>query len=240
MTLMSDYYAQNLRRESFMDECRATIRACAQDGTIAAGRVILSQLSPDAGKVIGEEELVRLAAENDQSEMIELLLQHRANIDHDTRGTPAAAAAAFCKRKALGVLLRRDASLLSLPSTQSETTLLHEITAGTSSQMESELTMNLIKEEFCNRFDRVVDNFDDRGLTALHQAVIWSSGANVENLLLLGATDCPVRGTTVTTTGLAQLALEQPPWLIAQQGHRRVEKYKHEVETYIRVLGRLS
>lgn len=236
MTLMCKYYIQNLGHDKFMEECMAAIRVCAEDGTIAAGQVLLSHLPKDAGSIIDQEELLHLAAQTDQSEMIELLLDRGANIDHDTDGSPAAAAANFCKRRALGVLLRREASLFSQPSTQSQMTLLHEITSGASSRLESELALELIKDDFCDRFNRVVDNYDDRGLTALHQAVFWGSIANVENLLHLGATDCPVRGTTVTTTSVARQAQEKPPWLIVQQGTRRVEQYKADLNTIFEYL----
>lgn len=238
MEMLLEYCSKYWDPETFTFECKEAIRTCAQDGTVAAAREIFKYLRDEGGHFIDDEELIHLAAENDHPEMVELLLSYGASIDHDTGGTPAAAAAARSKRMSLHYLLSKGASIYSQPTLNSKVTLLHEIVSETSSRHESEATLRLIysNEDFRKRFDVVMDNYDDRGFTALHQAVIWGSLANVVCLLDMGSRDCTVRNTDISTSSLAQLAMGQNPWLIEQHGLSELQRYNNDLKHILEFL----
>ena len=107
--------------------------------------------------------------------MIELFLEMGADIDLDAGGTPAAAAASYGKRRALGTLLSHGASVFSLPSNSSSTSLLHEIVANTNSPHESFQTLNYVCDKFKDLLLPIVDRYDDRGMTALHEAIVFAT-----------------------------------------------------------------
>jgi ankyrin repeat protein len=238
MALLLDYCSKHWAADIFAAECREAIRTCVQYGTVAAAREILENLVDEASKLIDNDELTHLAAENDHPEMIELLLNYGASIDLDTGGTPAAAAASRSKRNSLGYLLSKGASVYSQPTLNSGTTLLHEIVSETSSRHESETTLHLIcrNQDFLARFSSVLDNFDERGFTALHEAVIWGSLATVVSLLDMGAKDRCVHCTDISTASLAQLAMEHNPWLIRQQASSGVRKYNIDMKQILEFL----
>lgn len=238
MALLLDYCSKHWDPEIFAFECKAAIKTCAQDGTVAAAREIFKHLLDETGKFMDDDELVHLAAENDHPEMIDLLLNYGASIDLDTGGTPAAAAASRAKRNSLHYLLSKGASIYSQPTLNSQVTLLHEIVSEASSRHESEATLHLIysNEDLRTRFNAVMDNFDDRGFTALHESVIWGSLANVVCLLDMGSKDCCIQDTDISTTSLAQLAMEHNPWLIKQQGASEVQKYNNDMKQILEFL----
>jgi len=237
MTLLLEYCSRTLQEEDFRLDCTNALKKCTRDGTVEAARKILTHGSGLAKDLIDREELVHLAAENDHPEMISLLLDLGGNIDLDTGGTPAAAAASFAKRKALGFLLSHGATVLSLPSQTSQATLLHEIVANTSSPQESEKTLEFVCQNFRDRFLPVVNNFDDRGLTALHEAIIWGNEKNIARLLTnMDAAPLCIRGTDISPTTLAALTQEYTPWLILQQGDSSIQQHKRSMTDILRFL----
>lgn len=202
-----------------------------------AARLLLEKFAPDAADIINQRELLHIAAEGNHVSMIRLFLEHGADIDLDTGGTPAAAAASLSKREALCELLDRGAITLSLPTTNSQTSLLHEITGYASSPHEAESTMALVCEKYVELFSKIVDNYDNRGLTALHEAIVWANLKIVALLIQrLHASAIPVRGTALSPTTLANLSRKHPPWHIEQQGKKGLELHERHISTVLSYL----
>lgn len=234
MALLLEYCSRRLDSESFTRECMNALRICVKDGTVGAVKEIISRHSVDAKDIIHEEELVHAAAENDHAEMIDILLGYGADIDLDRDGTAAAVACRFSKRKALGFLLSRGASILSHPSERSSTTLLHHIVTNRTSPHESERTLRFVCDKFSEKFAPLVDNYDDKGFTALHRAIIWGNINNINHLMAdLNASGLPIRGTDVSPTTLAALCRKRPPWQIFQQGDDHQKVYKRQLSFII-------
>lgn len=198
---------------------------------------MIATLAPDAADIINQRELLHVAAEENHASMIRLFLEHGADINLDTGGTPAAAAASRSKREAFCELLDRGAITLCLPTTNSQTSLLHEITACTSSSHEAESTMALVCERYVDLFSDVVDNYDDRGITALNGAIIWANLKIVALLIqCLHASAILVHGTTLSPTALANLSRRHPPWHIEQQEKRGLESHEQQVSAVLSYL----
>ncbi|KAL1858320.1 hypothetical protein Daus18300_009938 [Diaporthe australafricana] len=232
LNLLLEYHSTNGSRGDFAEECKSAARTCVQDGTVAAGRAILSHLGSEAREFIDDEELIHLAAENDHPQMIKVLLDFGGNINLDSEGTPAANAAARSKRRALKCLLDHGADVYSEPSKNEEATILHDIVADTVSRHESELTLEFLcdNQTFRDKLSSVVNNYDPRGVTALHETIIWGSVANVCTLVvILGAKDLCILDTDVSPLLLARMVVESPPWLITQQGSSGVQRHRRDV-----------
>lgn len=243
LCLLLEYHSTYGLRDNVADECKSAARTCVQDGTVAAGRAILSHLGSEARAFIDDEELIHLAAENDHPQMIKVLLDFGGDINLDTGGTPAANAAARSKRKALGFLLDHGADVYSEPSKNEEATILHDIVANTVSRHESELTLDFLcaNQNFRDKLRPLVNNYDPRGITALHEVIIWGSVANAGNLVLnLGAKDLCIRDTEVSPLLLAKLVIESPPWLITQQGSSGIQRHEKDVREIVDFLQRAS
>lgn len=237
MRLLLDYASKMTEPEELVASCVESLRRCTIHGSVEAAKELISVIWPYNEDIINEEELLHLAAENDQAETIELFLKMGADIDLDTGGTPAAAAASYGKRRALGSLLSHGASILSLPSTRSSTSLLHEIVANTNSPHESFQTLNFVCDGFKDLLLPIVDKYDDRGMTALHEAIVWGHLRNAALLLeTLKASPLCIRNTEISPTTLAVLARDNPPWHLAQQGNEGIKRYYHSMSDVLRYL----
>jgi len=233
MIVLLEYCSNRLDSQSFLDGCVIALSSCVKDGTAAAARAILARLGAAAKKTIDEENLIHMAAESDDPEMIRLLEEHGGDIDLDADGTPAGTAAMYSKRKALNFLLSRGARLMSSPSAHTST-ILHDIVWNTSSPYESEKTLEMVCDRFRDKVALVVNAYDDRGLTVLHQAIIWGNIRNVSRLMLhLHADDRNVRDTDVSPLYLAALCKAYPPWVVLQQGKQVLIEYRKSMDAII-------
>ena len=173
--LILDYCQAQLDGDEFSNACRETLRNCTQDGTLAVAVEILKSLGKDSKTVIESEQLLHLAAEHDQIDMIELFLNEGVDIDRDEKGTPAACAAAKGKKAALKLLLSREATILSMPARHFGDTLLHEAVGPMMSSPLSSSTLAFLCENFRELLIPVVNNFNSFGFTALHEAIVWGN-----------------------------------------------------------------
>lgn len=237
MRLLLDYASKMIEPQELVTSCVESLRRCAIHGSVEAAKELFSVIWPHNKEIINEGELLHLAAENDQAEMIELFLEMGADIDLDTGGTPTAAAASYGKRRALGTLLSHGASVFSLPSKYSSTSLLHEIVANTNSPHESFQTLNYVCDNFKDLLLPIVDRYDDRGMTALHEAIVWGHLRNAALLLeKLNASALCIRNTDISPTTLAVLAKDNPPWYLAQQGEEGIKRYYRSMFDILRYL----
>lgn len=227
MKLLVKYAATHLKSEEFEGACTEALSRCTQDGTLGAARAILEVMNSPANQVIEDLELVHLAAKYDQVEMINFLLRLGASPNLDTgRGTPSVYAAAMGKRRALGALLQQGASVKSMPTTDWQRTILHEIVSPMKSAVQSFKTMEFVHERFRDLFVPVVDNYDSSGYTALHLAIIWGNLKNTAMLLeLFGASPSNVEHTDISPESLIAVLKQQPPCLYVEQGALVTEEY---------------
>ncbi|KAL9617047.1 MAG: hypothetical protein Q9160_008120 [Pyrenula sp. 1 TL-2023] len=235
--LLLGYCSWNLSEETFIADCNAALEKCTKDGTVGAISKILPSLKEPAKDVVNANELVHLAASYDHVEMLRFFADQGADLNLDIGGTPAATAACYSKINALRFLLLHGSTVLSLPSEASSNTLLHEIVSNTTSEYESEKTLEFICQEFLHKFLSVVDSYEDNGFTALHLSIIWGTEKNVARLLEdLKAKPLSVKNTEITPTSLAALAIEHPPWLILQQGDSGARSYQRKIRNILRYL----
>jgi ankyrin repeat protein len=238
MVVVLDFCSSHLSREEYVNGCIQALHCLVRDGTVAAAREVLSRFEVTDLRVIDDLELLHQAARNDQAEMLELLMEFGATLDLDKTGTAASVAASLSKQKALDYLLRRGASLLRHPSRDVSATLLHDIVSSDASLYESEELLEYIYaiEEHRSRLSSLVNNFDGKGFTALHEAIVWGSLTNIARLLEMGADDRCVRDTDISPTALALLAKTHTPWVIKQQGKPGIVQHKKNMDEIITYL----
>ena len=234
LKLILNYCREQLAVEEFNGICKETLRNCTEDGTLCAASEILAALGTDTEIVIEEKQLMHLAAEHDQPEMLRLFLSTGANIDTEQEGTPAACAAARGKTAALGFLLSRGASALSLPVSGYGDTILHEIVSPLVSPDQSYNTLKYIYENFRELLIPFVDNYNMFGFTALHEAIIWGNIKNVALLLeRFMASSLNVKDTGVSPATLALLLKTSPPLNFSEQGATALLEYRGTIDAII-------
>ena len=238
MRLLLEYTSLKLPQDCFVTQCIGGLKECAKHGTIGAIQEILRHVLPLSKDVIDEENLLHLAAENDQVDTIKLLLRFGASVDHDDGGTAAACAAFYCSRKSLRLLLEHGSTVLCLPTEGSATTLLHEIVHGYAPAQETFKTLVMLHEHFRDRFLPVVDNLDNRGRTALHSAIICGKLQNIAFLLEGFGADptIPIQGTSFSITTLAILARTHPSAYIRMFGDESRRQYDVDMAAVLEYL----
>ena len=238
MRILLEYASLELPQDRFMSQCISGLEECAKYGMKGAIEEILHHVLPINENVIDDEELLHLAAENDQVHMIELLLSSGASINHDKGGTAAACAAFHCSRKSVRLLLEHGSTVLSLRADVSGTTLLHEIVHGYAPTQETFKTLSMLHEHFRDRFVPTINNFDDLGRTALHSAIISGKLQNIALLLEGFGADptIPIRGTSVSPTTLAALARRHPSEYVRMFGDESQKQYDEEMVAVIEYL----
>jgi ankyrin repeat protein len=231
MAIILGYCSSHMGQKEFHNGCIDALAICAEDGSVGAARVILDRLGNSAKAAIDDEGLIHKAAEYDHIDMIELLLAKGGDINLDLDGTPAATAAFCSKRKALRYLLSHGAKVV-ISGSDGPYTLLHGIVSNANPAYESVATLKMICEEFADLVKPVVDNYDRRGLTALHEAIIWANLKNIGRLIVdLHAKPLNIRDKDICPLGLVQLCKDFPPWLITQQGERALLEYQKSMDS---------
>ena len=231
MAIIHDYCSSHMGPKEFHDGCIDALAICAEDGTVGAAKVILDRLGDLAKAAIDENGLIHKAAEYDHIDMIELLLAKGGDINMDRDGTPAATAAFCCKRKALRYLLSHGAKVVTSGS-DGPYTILHDIVSNANPVYESETTLKMICEEFVDLVKPIVDTYDRRGLTALHEAIVWANLKNIGRLMVnLHAKPLNIQDKDICPLGLVQLCKGFPPWLITQQGERALLEYQKSMDS---------
>lgn len=229
--LLLNYSHQHLDLEEFMAACRETLKICTQDGTLGAASEILAALGTDSKTVVEEEQLMHLAAEHDQPDILKLYLDIGADINLDQEGTPAACAAARGKKAALKFLLSEGASVLSMPGRELDCTIMHEIVGPLMSPGQSFSTLEFVHENFRDLLVPFVNNYDMFGFTALHEAIIWGNIKNVAFLLeRFMAHPRNVEHTGISPTTLAVLLKAHPPWYYTEQGTKALFEYQSTLD----------
>lgn len=238
LKLVLDFASSDLPQDIFVSHCIGGLRECAKYGMNGAIQVIFHYVLPLKRDVIDEEELLHFAAEEDQADMVELLLSFGASIDLDRDGTAAAGAAFHSKRKSLRALLANGSTALSLPTGRSTATLLHEVVRGNAPARETFETLSMLYEDFRDRFVPVVNNFDNKGRTALHSAIINGNLQNIAFLLEAFGADptIPIRDTSVGPTTLAVLARTHPNAYIRMYGDNSLKQYDEDMAAIIEYL----
>ncbi|KAH7069402.1 hypothetical protein FB567DRAFT_554950 [Paraphoma chrysanthemicola] len=226
MEIILDYCARSMDEEEFRNGCHEALAICAEDGTVGAAKVILEHLGSDAKAAIDDQGLVHKAAAYDHDDMIELLLAKGGNINLNLDGTPATTAAFSCNRKALKYLLSHGASVV-VAGSEERYNVLHDIVSSRNPAYESEPMLKMICEQFTELGKQIVNDYDWRGFTALHKAIICGNLKNVGRLIVdLHAKPLGVRGKNICPIGLVQLCRTYPPWVITQQGERASSTYQ--------------
>lgn len=238
MKIIVDYCAKILEPTEFQSASRRALKNCTRDGTVGAAREILTGLSPREKAFVDEGQLLHIAAEYNETEMIRLFLDLGADVNLDAPGTPACCAAQRGKRDALALLLSRGSSVFTSPTSASGTSLLHEIVgSSTSSPDQSFYTLRFVWKHFRCLFLPVVDNYDDFGFTALHSAIIWANIRNVATLLeKFHASPLEVQDTNISPTTLTILARKDPPWHYAQLGNDAIKEYQRSLDVILAYL----
>ena len=238
MRLLLEYTSSELPRDQFVAQCISGLEECARHGMNGAIQEILRYVLPLNKNVIEEEELLALAAENDQVDMVALLLKAGASINHDEGGTAAACAAFHCSHKSLRLLLERGASVLCAPMEGSTATLLHEVVRGYAPVKETFKTLSMLHEHFQDRFAPIVNNFDNRGRTALHSAIICGQLQNIAIMLEKFGADptIPIRDTSVDSTTLAMLARTYPSAYIRMFSEGSRKQYDEDMAAVLEYL----
>jgi ankyrin repeat protein len=234
MKLVVDYSQEHLSSEEFKGACREALKNCAQHGTIGAASVIIATLGVDSKAIIEEEQLMHLAAEHDEPEMIRLLLDAGVDINFSSDGTSAASAAARGKKKALKFLLSNGSTVLSMRSHDDEDTILHDIVGPLMSPAKSSVTLSFVQENFQDLFTPVVDNYNMFGFTALHEAIIWG---NLRNMVILlehfEAHPRNVKNTDISPTTLITFLKADPPGYYIQQGELALRGYQETLDAML-------
>lgn len=158
--------------------------------------------------LIDNRELLYLATERNQVDIVELLLRFRASVNHSIGGTAVAYAAFNYNRKLLRLLLNTGSSVLALPTQDFTVTLLYRIINGDAPTKDSFRTLSILHEHFRDYFIPVIDNFDKYGFTTLYSATIYAKLQNIALLLESFGADptIPIRGTSIGLTTLVILA----------------------------------
>ncbi|KAL9610415.1 MAG: hypothetical protein Q9167_004870 [Letrouitia subvulpina] len=238
MRLILDFASSRLPQDSFLSQCIKGLKECAKYGMNGAIQELFAHVLPLSPNVIDEQELLHLAAEDDQVEMVKLLLSLGASIDLGDYGTAAACAALNCSQKSLCLLLESGSTVLSIPTDGSTMTLLHEIMHGYAPFQKTFKTLSLLHEHFRDRFLPVVNNFDKRGFTALHSAIICGKLANIALLLEKFGADpmIPIRGTSISLTTLAMLGRSHPYAYVRAFGDESLKQYDKDMAAIIEYL----
>ena len=238
MRLILEYTSSKLPQDRFVSQCISGLEECAKYGINGAIQEIFRYVLPLSKNVTDKEELLHLAAQDDHIDMIELLLRFGASIDHGEGGTAAACAAFHCSRKSLRLLLEKGSTVLSRPMEGSTATLLHEIVHGYAPAQETFKTLSMLHKHFRGRFLPVVNNFDNRGRTALHSAIICGKLQNIALLLEGFGADptIPIRGTSVSPTTLAMLARTHPSAYIRMFGDESRKQYDVDMAAVLEYL----
>ena len=238
LRILLEYASSKLPQDCFVSQCISGLEECAKYGMNGAIQEIFRYVLPLSRNVIDEVELLHLAAENDQVDMIELLLRCGASINHGEHGTAAACAAFNCSRKSLRLLLEMGSTVLSAPTEGTTAMLLYEIVPGYAPAQETFKTLSMLHEHFRDRFLAAINNLDEQGRTALHSAIVCGKLQNIALLLEGFGADptIPIRGTSLSSTTLAMLARRHPSAYIRMYGDDSLKQYDEDMATVIEYL----
>jgi ankyrin repeat protein len=226
LSMILDYCAAKMDEDLFLEACSLSLPLCIRDGSLSAVEAILSRLGDATGAIIDEQNLIHMAANTDHPNMIKLLVSYGGDINLDEDGTAAGTAAMYSKRNALKYLLSHGAIL-----TGGDCTILHDIVSDATPRYESEKTLEMMCDCFRDLAIPIVNEYDSRGFTALHEAILWGNVKNVSRLMVyLNADGRNIDGTDVSPLYLVALLQEHPPWVILQQGERNINNYRKSLE----------
>jgi len=225
--ILIEYSHMHLEIEEFQETCKESLRNCVKGGTLGAAEAIIEALSPHQGAIIDDMGLLFIAATYDEPEMIKLLLDAGSSIDLDDCGTAAACAASVGRKRALEVLLSRGSTLLNMPDSQYEETILHDVVSPLNSPAQSFALLDFIDKNFRDLFIPIVNNYNSFGFTALHETIIWGNLKSAAKLLhSFEASPLDVMETSISPTTLILVLQSYPPWYFKHQGASAIEEYK--------------